>query len=317
MIYADIMQVPSPEKARVQPDFKQPAGLSSSQRQERASRRSAQDKPNRLRPSRQKTFKKPPEMPESLRREPSPPRFKVPNALPPSSNDRHSSRSKWSSQDNLSTDAPDLQKLEDRLGFAEGVRSNFKAPLQAPSSSATVSVGPSFDFNIDDGNSSSSLSSAPELQELDALDFHDEWLKSHPPSSPKSQCPICKTLVSRLFLEEFSSSGNLNVRQQLGFCKAHKIRAAQKVWRKKGYPSIEWRQFGARLPRYEEDIVGVINRTRRSFYRNVYEDQLKSGLNRTLQQAILSGDGWEGLNMGYYGTKGARILYGSDLLYSF
>ncbi|KAL8917634.1 MAG: hypothetical protein Q9172_005756 [Xanthocarpia lactea] len=301
-------EIPSPEKARVQPDFKQPAGLSSSSRQERASRRSAQEKPSHLSSSRQKTFKKPPEMPESLKREPSLPRFKVPNALPPSSNDGHSSRSKWSSQDNLSTDAPDLHKLEDRLGFAEGVRSNFQDPLKAPNSSATVSVGPSFDFDIDDGNSSSSLSSAPGLQELDALDFHDEWLKSHPPSSPKSQCPVCKTLVSRLFLEEFSRSGNLNVRQQLGFCKAHKIRSAQKVWRKKGYPSIEWIQFGARLPRYEEDMVGVINRTRRSFYRNAYEDQLKSGLNRTLHQALLSGNGWEGLNVGYYGTKGARIL---------
>ena len=55
-------------------------------------------------------------------------------------------------------------------------------------------------------------------------------------------------------------------------------------------------------------MAGILNGTHRSFYRNVFEEQIKSGNNRTLQQSMMSGSGWEGLNVGYYGTKGARIL---------
>ncbi|KAL8776177.1 MAG: hypothetical protein Q9213_008367 [Squamulea squamosa] len=198
----------------------------------------------------------------------------------------------------------DVRGLVDTV---ETVQARLNVDIKPPESSATASSGPTFDFDVEDGNSSSSLSSAPDVSEMDALDFYDEWLKSHPSSSPKSPCPLCKKSVSRTFLEEFSGSGILNVRQQVKFCEEHKVRSAQKLWKKRRYPNIDWKEFEERLPSYEADLVGVLNGTRRSFYRNAFEDQVKSGMNRTLQQSIMK-NGSEGLNMGYYGTKGARIL---------
>ncbi|KAI4248593.1 MAG: hypothetical protein L6R42_009243, partial [Xanthoria sp. 1 TBL-2021] len=197
------------------------------------------------------------------------------------------------------SDAPIAPGLADLQGFANNVaiQARTKLDLKAPESSATASSGPTFDFDFGDGNSTSSLSSAPAIEELDALDFQDEVLKAHPPSSPKSKCPLCKESVSRLFLEEFFSSGNLNVRQQARFCTAHKRRSAQEVWRDKGYPSIEWKEFQARLPKYGDAMIGVLNGTRRSFYRNVLEDQVKSG-KRTAKQFMMGGDDQQSLKMG-------------------
>ncbi|CAL8575236.1 hypothetical protein XPA_001171 [Xanthoria parietina] len=302
--------VPSPEKRHVQAGFKRPAGLSPSPRSERASRRSTQEEAKALRPARQKTFKKPVPVPTSPKRESPPPsRFKVPKGLSPNLDDRQSSTSNRPSQDASMPDAPIAPRLKDLQGFANNlaITARTKLDLDIPESSVAVSPGPTFDFDVGDGSSTSSLSSAPAIEELDALDFHDQVLKAHPPSSPKSKCPLCKELVSRLFQEEFFCSGNLNVRQQAMFCTAHKKRSAQEVWRKRGYPCIEWNEFQGRLPKYEDAMIGVLNRTRRSFYRNVLEDQLKSG-KRTAKQLMMVGDEQQGLKMGYYGTKGQQIL---------
>ncbi|KAL8637512.1 MAG: hypothetical protein Q9226_009114, partial [Calogaya cf. arnoldii] len=227
---------PSPEKELMKAEFKRPAGCSPSPRSERASRHSTQEEDaNGLRLARPKTLKKPTLVPSSPKRE-SPPRpeFKVPKGLSPSLDDRRSRRSNRSSQDALVPDAPIAPRLTDLKGFADNIANTAKIKLDIviPESSATVSSGPNLDFDVGDGNSTSSLSSAPEIEELDALDFPDGVLKAHPPSLPKSKCPLC----------------NSNIRQQAMFCKAHKIRSAQDLWGEKGYPAIEWKEFQARLP---------------------------------------------------------------------
>ncbi|KAI4116536.1 MAG: hypothetical protein LQ338_007699 [Usnochroma carphineum] len=188
------------------------------------------------------------------------------------------------------------------------IKAKLNIEIDAPTSSAALSSGPSFEFDIEDGNSSSSLSSAPEVEELDFEQFNQEWRKDHPPTSPKKRCPICEDLVSRLFMEEFSGSAILSVRQQQKFCRAHKVRSAEETWRANGYPSIDWFQFAKRLQNYGAALGAVLNGTRTSFYRNAFEDQIKSGANRTLQQAMSHGKALEGLDMGYYGTKGGRIM---------
>ncbi|KAL8864128.1 MAG: hypothetical protein Q9174_007458, partial [Haloplaca sp. 1 TL-2023] len=86
------------------------------------------------------------------------------------------------------------------------------------------------------------------------------------------------------------------------------IRSAEQEWKSNGYPKIDWQRFVERLPQYEDAMAEILNGTRRSFYRNVFQEQIKSGNNRTLQ-SLMRGSEWEGLNVGYYGTKGARILY--------
>lgn len=208
-------------------------------------------------------------------------------------------------------DAPIVPGLADLQGLANKIANQAKIKMEfsAPESTTTASSGPTFEFDVEDGNSSSSLSSAPDIEELDALDFHDEVLKAQLPSSPKCKCPLCKQSVSRLFLEEFSSSGFLNLRQQAKFCKAHNIHSAQEVWRERGYPSLEWQELQARLPTYGDDLVGVLNGTRTSFYRNVLDEQVKSGKRTAKQLMMVGADDREGSKMGYYGTKGQRILY--------
>lgn len=290
--------------------FKAPPKASPSPRSKRASRRLAKERDSAPRPDQSKVFRQPPQLPTAENKNSTPAAFIVPQGLSSEPGARRSSKSNKSSQERRPFNTPNLQAIKDMRGRADNVQAKLKVQLEAPASSATTSSGPSLEsleFDIEDGNSSSSLSSAPEVQEFNALDC--DWLKDHPPSSPKMQCPICKSFVSRLFMEEFSGSRTHNLRQQVQFCKAHKIRSAEAVWRAKTYPRIDWQQFTERLPNYENTIIGILTGTRESFYRNAFEDQIKSGANRTLQQSMMSGSGWEGLNMGYYGTKGARILY--------
>ncbi|KAL8896157.1 MAG: hypothetical protein Q9192_003237 [Flavoplaca navasiana] len=301
----------SPEKGRLEADFKQPAGSSPSTRSQRARRRSTNEDSNGLSPARQKTFKRPPQAPSSPKRDsPPPPQFKVPKGLSPGSSNRRSNRSDRSSQDASMSDAPIVPGLAGLQGLANKVANQAKIKMQfsAPESSATASSGPTFDFDIGDGNSSSSLSSAPDIEELDAIDYQDEVLKAQHSSSPKSKCPLCKRSVSRLFLEEFLGTGFLNLRQQAKFCKAHNIHSAQEVWKERGYPSLEWQELQARLPTYGDDLVGVLNGTRTSFYRNVLDEQVRSGKRTAKQLMMVGADDREGSKMGYYGTKGQRIL---------
>ena len=132
---------------------------------------------------------------------------------------------------------------------------------------------------------------------------------SSPPDSPsKARCPLCKDLVEKLFLDEFTGGKRMTIRQQAEFCKAHKIRSAQGLWRDRRYPDIEWSNFERKLtslhPRLEELLQG----NKQSYYRNALEDTVRSGKNRTLKQAMLQGEMMEGLSPGYYGSRGAKIM---------
>ncbi|KAL9023354.1 MAG: hypothetical protein Q9180_008268, partial [Flavoplaca navasiana] len=293
----------SPEKGRLEADFKQPAGSSPSKRSERARRRSANEDSNGLRPARQKTFKRPPQASSSPKRESPPrPQFRMPKGLSPGSSNQRSNRSDRSSHGASMPDAPIVPGLAGLQGFANEVANQAKIKMEfsAPESSATASSGPTFEFDVGDGISSSSLSSAPDIEELDAIDYQDEVLKAQHSSSPKSKCPLCKKSVSRLFLEEFSCSGFLNLRQQAIFCKAHNMHSAREVWDERGYPSFGWQELQARLPTYGDDLVGVLNGTRTSFYRNVLDEQVKSGKRTAKQLMMIGADDREGSKMGYY-----------------
>ncbi|KAL9579025.1 MAG: hypothetical protein Q9203_006874 [Teloschistes exilis] len=292
-----------------QDNFKKPPVMSPSPRSKRASRRSDTNKGDDQATDRATALRKPPQLPSPEHKKTSPPKFIKPPGLSPQPETRRSSRSGRSNQSSQDTSVPvfpDLQSLKELRGLAENVQAKLQARLEPPTSSTTFSSALSLELDIEDGNSSSPLSSAPDVQDLDATE--DEWLKNHPPSSPKKQCPICKEFVSRLFMEESFGTAPMSVREQVQFCKVHKICSAEQAWSTRGYPTIDWHVFAKRLPGYEDKIVEILNGSRRSFYRNAFEDQVKSGVNRTLQQSIMSGSGLEGLNVGYYGTKGARIL---------
>ena len=132
---------------------------------------------------------------------------------------------------------------------------------------------------------------------------------STPPDSPtKARCPLCKGLVDRDWFEEMTGCRRLTVKQQYGFCRAHKIASAHNDWRQRGYPDIDWPHFDERLTAYHPAIDHLLQGTKPSFYRNALEDTLKAGKDRTLKQSMLRGHDLEGFSPGYYGSRGAKMM---------
>ena len=134
------------------------------------------------------------------------------------------------------------------------------------------------------------------------------------PSRP-AVCPMCKQPVDESFWEEFSKvDTRMSLRQQGEFCKAHKERSAESEWTERGYPEIDWQQLDTRITKHHPVMDDILSRRRFSFYRNAFEDILKRGKNKTLQETLMEGDDIESMSPGYYGGRGAKVMYGSSFL---
>ncbi|KAI4090532.1 MAG: hypothetical protein LQ344_004673 [Seirophora lacunosa] len=277
IVHTNIIQVQMSEKEKA---FKAPAVMSPSPRSKRAAKRSRTPAKNEQKPTSDAKFIKPPRPPSPQRKKSTSPPVIVTKDIPLESG-RHPAA-------------------------LESIKAKLNISVDLPPSSAALSSEPSFLSDGEDDNSSS-LSSAREVEELEADQLHDEWTRDHPPASPKTQCQICKEFISRLFVEEFASSAVLSVRQQQRLCRAHRVRSAEATWKTKGYPSIDWVSFPQRLSKYDAALSSVLSGTSSSFYRNAFEEQIKAG-NRTLRQTLMSGSDSEGLKRGYYGAKGARMM---------
>lgn len=70
-------------------------------------------------------------------------------------------------------------------------------------------------------------------------------------------------------------------------------------WKEKGYPTIDWANFDERLAKFHPHLDNILENKRESFYRNAYEERLKSRQNETGEQSV------ENSEMGYYGSRGA------------
>ena len=128
-------------------------------------------------------------------------------------------------------------------------------------------------------------------------------------------CPMCKQPVDKSYLEDFCEADTrMSLRQQSQFCKAHKERSAKSEWEERGYPEIDWQQLDTRITKFHPFMDDVLLRRKSSFYRNAFEDTLKSGKNKTLQESLMGGDETEGTSPGYYGGRGAKVMYGSHFL---
>ncbi len=204
----------------------------------------------------------------------------------------------------------------DMLGNAA---SSFKLPvtLSVPTSSATASLTLS-SFDDNPCSSASSLSSPPASPILDASQEHHEFRALHVPEYDApviARCPMCKEVVDRDFLETFDCGRRMNVKTQTRFCRAHKQQSARSKWRERGYPRIDWATFDNRLKRHHPRIRSILDADVHSYYKNVLQDSIKGGRNRTLHQSLMS-KGFHGLTPGYYGSKGARLMYVCPLLFT-
>ena len=295
--------------------FKAPFAHKNTSRPKRASKRLSRDSEAVSLDGQLHVFKQPslpPSKKPTLPKDPTAQGFAVPLVLPDGAATPRATRS--------NKGKPEIHEFQSKLGvtdlkdLVESSKEKLRLPdFQYrdvhPTSSITASSIPSTSLN--DDSSLSSISSAPGSPELEASREQFTFpnlgaVKYYNPQSAK--CPICQEPVERVFLEEFDSGERLNVRQQARFCKAHKKRSAEKVWQAKGYPKIDWTRLGDRLKKFHAAVDDILKGNRPSFYRNVFEDQMKTGRNRTLQQSLLSGQGFEGLTPGYYGSKGSRLM---------
>lgn len=122
---------------------------------------------------------------------------------------------------------------------------------------------------------------------------------------------MCKKPVERSIFEEYTSFGShMNIRKQAQFCKVHMKRDAEREWEERRYPIIDWQCLDVRIAKYHDTIDEILRRTKFSFYRNVFADSIKDGKSKTLPQSLISGGENEAATHGYYGTRGARVMYG-------
>lgn len=201
-------------------------------------------------------------------------------------------------------------EIQDAANLAKEKLGLLVTQYKPPPSSKTASSLPSADH--DDASSTSALSSPPSASpDTSPTQRTIEYMMNvtvFSRAADPPNCPVCKEEVDREFLKEYTGNKWLNIRQQAQFCKAHKKRTAELEWEKGGYPGIDWHHFDERLKEYHDTLDDILQRRRSSFYRNAFEDVMKSGKERTLHKNMMNEDELEELTPGYYGSRGASMM---------
>jgi len=148
--------------------------------------------------------------------------------------------------------------------------------------------------------------SEPEASEVIGLE--DSSFKKLPPSpepAPEASCPMCGESVDAMFLKDYNGGKRMNIRTQTKFCQAHKKKSARAEWTEKGYPTIDWSDFDTRLAQHHSYLKSLLDGAS-SYYRNMLAEQVRSGKDRTLLQAVSNSE--NSLTPGYYGLRGFRAM---------
>lgn len=189
-------------------------------------------------------------------------------------------------------------------------RPRYRIPTRFPSSSSTPSASSiivSIPHHAPSSHSSRPSSSSPnEFSEIKASIQKVQIISS---CASIAKCPMCSEPVDRDLLQQFEddNSSGITMRQQMKFCHLHKRESAKAEWQVKGYPQIDWASLDRRLARFNDALDEILKRRRPSYYRRELEEHLKNG-NRTLVQSMKKGAKMLGLEVGYYGPKGAMIM---------
>ncbi|KAL5359728.1 RTC4-like domain-containing protein [Aspergillus floccosus] len=181
----------------------------------------------------------------------------------------------------------------------------FKMPgLPDIISSSSFATSSAQVFDDDSGSTTplSSLSSSV----VDALDTLSETADD-PIAADQAVCPWCKEAVDPESLMRFQTQSKQRIREQQRFCESHKTSSAEKEWREKGYPEIDWEKFDERIKHHFDDIESLLVPESTSYYRNILDTSLRSGQAKNFR-LTLDGDGLETISCGYYGTQGAAKM---------
>ncbi|KAF3762319.1 hypothetical protein M406DRAFT_72331 [Cryphonectria parasitica EP155] len=116
-------------------------------------------------------------------------------------------------------------------------------------------------------------------------------------------CPICEEVVDEGLLKAFSRGERMDVIRQARFCRLHKKKAAQKQWKEKGYPEIDWKGLKQRIKSHRDHIKSLIEgKASDSYFGSLLRENIKMGKNRTLLRTE------EFLSPGYYGLRGMSLM---------
>ncbi|KAI1618521.1 RTC4-like domain-containing protein [Exophiala viscosa] len=156
--------------------------------------------------------------------------------------------------------------------------------------------------------STSSLSSADSMF---ILENQAELLEVFEPTDADTCCPVCQKPVKdsmSLFVPDNLQS--LSFKQQQNFCTQHQLVDAEELWRRRGFPDINWKELEeTRVPDLLPLLKEIINRQKPSFYLDELDRRIKAarGNRKTIHKYLNHGI-VDVAKQGYYGPKGARIM---------
>ncbi|KAE8442701.1 hypothetical protein EG329_002946 [Mollisiaceae sp. DMI_Dod_QoI] len=116
----------------------------------------------------------------------------------------------------------------------------------------------------------------------------------------KSRCPMCNALVDPADIRAYGD-GDMNIRMQEKFCRAHRTKTAKQEWEERDYPTINWNKLDSRIKRHHSLIRKMVKGDN-SYYRKQMEEKVNAGKDRSLMKMTTN------LTPGYYGARGLRAI---------
>lgn len=154
-------------------------------------------------------------------------------------------------------------------------------------------------FKIPDGYNNYAPST--ELVDLSSLSNDPPEAKKRQLDPGKALCPMCDEQVDEILLKEFSNGERMKLVRQVKFCRMHKKVTAQKTWKEKGYPIVDWAGLEARIEAHHDLLKNIIMGSE-SHFGDLLQRNIRTGQARTL----LTTD--EYLTPGYYGLRGMSVM---------
>ncbi|KAL4881227.1 hypothetical protein BJY04DRAFT_189372 [Aspergillus karnatakaensis] len=175
-----------------------------------------------------------------------------------------------------------------------------------------------------DAAMSYSTAEIPDSEEEDSSDLSEWTQNSHGSFDKKSTindsgdedevvqqteflCPLCSAPVDSDLLVLFQAQPKQRLREQRAFCESHKKASAEKEYRNKGYPIIDWDKLDKRIEAHINVLEKLLVLDPPSYYRNVLDTTLKQGKAKNFR-LTLAGDSLETISCGYYGTRGSNKM---------
>ncbi|EEP76972.1 predicted protein [Uncinocarpus reesii 1704] len=164
---------------------------------------------------------------------------------------------------------------------------------------------------FDDGSGSSSPLSSVAPSNMDLTTDEKRWLDASPEDFVR--CPACNALLDPEYLAEFELIQGLSIKKQMQVCRQHKRWTAERDWRLREYPTINWESLENRLHKYFADLEKILTRKRPSFFRN-YLETSNPGNSKRDNYRLTANSQFEMMSSGYYGPRGSRMMMDSIIM---